>query len=219
MDYHNILQKISIGSFRKEKDTKGALIAELDPGHGCQINVSMYSFDNYEILTKAYELYQHAIAHERWGDGVYLTEFIYHNGVITNTSLHRDITKILTERANNDTSMIKLWKETTTNKNLENYFASLLEKVIKDNIRSTITICSDANYEYFHSTFDKRAKKIKQCPINSLISDADRKQIKKLKTYVLCFGSECLSWNIGSRNLKSSEKFINSNLLYRSVIA
>ncbi|KAI5949436.1 hypothetical protein KGF54_005671 [Candida jiufengensis] len=128
--YEDLLQQISDGTFKEERIMSGTLVIDKDPGHGAELNVSVLSFDNYALLAEAYVLYEHALIGSKWGDAVILSEFIIHNGVINNKTLYGDIGNLMIERSKNNLTIFEIWQNTTTNRNLKNYY-NLLQKQLE----------------------------------------------------------------------------------------
>ncbi|KAI5954997.1 hypothetical protein KGF54_001558 [Candida jiufengensis] len=116
---------VSLGKFVNNVKSEGSLVVDVDPGFGAQLNVSIYSFDNYDTLVTAYESYEKAISQQNFGDAVLLAETIDFNGINNNQILNGDIANAIIARAKSDISIFDVWSNSSSTAELSNYFQNL----------------------------------------------------------------------------------------------
>ncbi|KAI5965246.1 uncharacterized protein KGF55_001466 [Candida pseudojiufengensis] len=221
--YDDLLDQISKGNYTDDRVVEGHILVDSNPGYGADLNISMYSFNNYGILVEAHKIYQEAIANEKWGDAVILSQFILHNAVITNETLRGDIGDLIISKANNNLTLFEIWSNTTTNDSLKQYFDVLSNELLTD---------EQINRNDFLGRSNEQFVFVRSSSSSSLINKEDCKQLEKtiksddtlneideeenkimngegniIKSY--CFSSCCLNFKIDPSEEHQFQKNFN----------
>ena len=93
--------------------------------YNCDMDISMASLNNGEVMKDAIEMYEDALAEDKWGDALFFKHFILYNGqahdYLESSDLRYDLAKLL----NGNETMRDIWTESSTNDQLKELYRSI----------------------------------------------------------------------------------------------
>ncbi|SCU79284.1 LAMI_0A08108g1_1 [Lachancea mirantina] len=125
--YEDALSNMLVGNITVNHG-QSALIEYYKPGpFETSLDASLVSLNNGRVVSDAIELYNYAIAGEKWGDAAFFKMFISYNGQAHDYLTSEDVANDFSTLAAGNQTVIDTWIKTTTNEKLAELYAHLPE--------------------------------------------------------------------------------------------
>lgn len=124
--YEQLLANILNGDIATNNNSSALVDYFSDRPFSCDMDISMASLNNGEVMRDAVTLYEYAVAGEKWGDALFFKHFILYDGqahvYLESDDLKLDLARLM----DGNETLRDIWVESSTNDQLKDLYRSLV---------------------------------------------------------------------------------------------